>query len=172
MRSLRSCLLVFALALTLFPDLAAAARAAWNGERAAALAAQLQEQAQGMLDAVRAAEQKARAALLNPEREPDVGVRTVVIQDLSHLKQRAKTFQTAVEAGQGREETRSLYGRIESLTRLTSTAMRNLPDSGAYRDGFGALEQTVKALGRFYTEVIEVDTPLDPQEQLDPSLRR
>ena len=69
---------------------------------------------------------------------------------------------SAIEGGQGREETRSLFGRIESLVRLTGTDFRRMPDFAKYSAGLEALEKVVEQLGLFYAEELEVRTPPDP----------
>jgi hypothetical protein len=164
-----SFLLASGVVLLLAPGLAAAERTAWNAERVGALAAGLVEQTQGIADLLRAEVKEAEAAADDPDREVGVGVRTVVVQDVSVLGSRAKSYRQAIANGQGRDETRSLYGRIDSLVSLTAHDMRNLPDFEKYRASFEALEKTVAALGGFYAESLKVKTPPDPLEQLDKS---
>ncbi len=155
-------------ALVLVPCAAAAEpkRTPWSTDGVAALASQLVEQAQGLEKGVRAASDAAEAAAAaDPDREVGVGVRTVVLQDLAILESRAKSYRGAVKSGQEREQTRSLFGRIQSLTSLTAGDMRSMPDFASYRAGLEALEETVKELALFYAEEVEVTTPPDPLGQ-------
>ena len=111
----------------------------------------------------------AEAATADPDREVGVGARTVVIADLAILESRAKSYVGALESDLGREETRSLFGQVESLVSLTTADLRSLPDFASYRASLEALEETVAALGRFYAEALEVRTPPDPLERPDAS---
>ena len=146
-------------ALLLAPSIAAADRAAWNAERVVELTTRLLDQAQQLEETLRASVVAAEEATEDPDREVGVGGRTVVTQDVAVLMSRVKTYRTSVENGQGREETRALFGRIESLTRLTGTDFRRLPDFAKYRAGLESIEQTVAALGRFYAEELKVTEP-------------
>ena len=156
-------------ALVLVPCVAAASeakRTPWNADGVAALASRLVEQAQGLEKGVRAASDAAEAAAAaDPDREVGVGVRTVVLQDLAILESRAKSYRGAVKSGQEREQTRALFGRIQSLTSLTAGDMRSMPDFASYSAGLEALEATVKELALFYAEELEVTTPPDPLGQ-------
>ena len=159
-----SFLFAVGVALTLVPSVAAAGRAPWNADRVVGLATRLLDETQRLGDALRASVIAAEAATEDPDREPGVGGRTVVTQDVAVLQSRLKAYRASVESGQGREETRSLFGRIESLLSLTGTDFRRLPDFAKYRAGLEALEKTVEELSRFYAETLEVRTPPDPLE--------
>jgi hypothetical protein len=76
-----------------------------------------------------------------------------------------KSYLGSVEGGQGRDETRSLFGRIESLVELAGSDFRRLPDYARYRASLEALEKVVEQLGVFYAEELEVRTPPDPIER-------
>ena len=136
--------------------------AAWNPERVAELAGALISQAQELRTTLEAAEAQAKAAVEDPDREVGGGPRMLVLADLAILETRAQSFRRSVAGGQGREQTRSLFGRIESLVGLTATDVRGLPDFASYEGSLGRLEQTVGELGRFYAEDLEVTTPPDP----------
>ena len=151
-----------AVALALLPWVSAAARPAWNADRVTELASNLIEQTQGLEADLRASAAEAEAAEDDPDRAVGVGTLTLAIRDLAILGGRAKSYRKALEAGQGREETRSLFGRIHSLASLTATDLRRLPDNAKYGAGLEALEKTVAELGRFYAEALEVHTPPDP----------
>ena len=155
-------------ALMLVPSVAAAERAPWNADSVVELATRLLDETQRLEEALRASVVAAEAATEDPDREPGVGGRTVVTQDVAVLKSRVNAYRASVESGQGREETRSLFGRIESLVRLTGTDFRRLPDFAKYSAGLESLEKTVAELGRFYAEGLEVHTPPDPIERLRP----
>ncbi len=135
------------------------------------LASRLIEQTQGLAAELRATEQRVKAETAVPRQEAGVGVRTVVIQDLTHLEARAQTYREAIESNQGREDTRPLFGRIDSLMSMTSSDMRHLPDYASYRIKLEALQKTVAELGRFYAESIEVRTPTDPLLDLEKKVR-
>ena len=154
-----------AVALTLLPWVSAAARPAWNTDRVTELASSLVEQTQRLEADLRASADEAEAAADDPDRAVGVGTLTLVIRDLTILGSRAESYRKALEGGQGREKTRSLFGRIHSLASLTAGDLRRLPDFARYGAGLEALEKTVAALGRFYAEALEVHTPPDP---LDP----
>ena len=156
-------------ALALLPCIAAAERSPWNADQVAGLASRLVEQTQRLEADLRASVAAAEAATADPDREVGVGARTVVIADLAILESRAKSYVGALESGLAREETRSLFGRIESLMSLTTADLRSLPDFASYRASLEALEETVAALGRFYAEALEVRTPPDPLERPDAS---
>ncbi len=168
-----SSLVAAVIALALAPGSASAARAAWNAERVSALADQMIEQGEALEKALREAESRARAATEDPDREADVGGRYLIIQDLSHPRSRALSYRDAVHSGQGREETRTLFNRIDSLMSLAAGSMRNLPDYASYRERFTALQQTIAAIGRFYAEHIDVEsTPPDPLKELEKERER
>lgn len=160
-------LLAGLLALTLLPAIASASRTPWNGERVGELASRLLEQTRRLESELQAKTAEAEAAAPDRDREAGVGMRTVVIADLAILTSRAKAYRTSVGSGLGREDTRSLFGRIDSLVSLTARDMRSLPDFARYRSGLEALEKTVKTLGGFYAESIEVRTPPDPLEEMN-----
>ncbi len=160
----RDWLLAAGVALMLLPCIAAAKRSAWDADRVAALATQLIEQTQRLEDTLRASVAAAEAATADPDREAGVGGRAVVTQDISVLRSRVKSYLGSVEGGQGREETRPLFGRIESLVELAGSDFRRLPDYAKYRANLEALEQVVEQLGRFYAEELEVRTPPNPLE--------
>ena len=165
-RRVRTGWLVLAgVALMLVSSVAAAERAAWNGDRVVELATRLLDETQRLEEALRASVVAAEAATEDPDREPGVGGRTVVTQDVAVLQSRVKAYRASVEGGQGREETRSLFGRIESLVRLTGTDFRRMPDFAKYSAGLEALEKVVEQLGLFYAEELEVRTPPDPIER-------
>lgn len=156
-------------ALALLPCIAAAERSPWNADQVAGLASRLVEQTQRLEADLRVSVAEAEAATADPDREVGVGARTVVIADLAILESRAKSYVGALESDLGREETRSLFGRIESLMSLTTADLRSLPDFASYRASLEALEGTMAALGRFYAEALEVRTPPDPLERPDAS---
>ncbi len=156
-------------ALALLPCIAAAERSPWNADQVAGLASRLVEQTQRLEADLRASVAAAEAATADPDREVGVGARTVVIADLAILESRAKSYVGALESDLGREETRSLFGQVESLVSLTTADLRSLPDFASYRASLEALEETVAALGRFYAEALEVRTPPDPLERPDAS---
>ncbi len=160
-----SFLLAAGIALVLAPTLAAADRAPWDAARVGELAQRLAEQTQRLADGLQASSEQAEAGTADPDREVGVGVRTVVIQDLAVLGRQVKSYVGAVESGLGREETRSHFGRIESLVSLTGDDIRSLPDFASYRAGLEALEETMEELGRFNAEkdiVIQ-----DPRERAE-----
>ncbi len=161
----RNWLLTVGLGLTLLPSAATAERAPWNAERVVELADRLLGETERLEETLRASVAAAEAATEDPDREPGVGGRTVVTQDLAVLRSRVKAYRASVESGQGREETRSLFGRIESLVRLTGSDFRRLPDFSKYGADLESLEKTVEGLGRFYAEHLEVRTPPDPLER-------
>ena len=154
------------------PGLASAQRSAWTNARVAALADQMIEQGEELEKALREAEARVKAATDNPKLEEDVGARYLIIQDLSHLRTRALTYRDAVHSGQGREETRMLFNRIESLMSLAAGSLRNLPDYSTYRDRFTALQKTLAAIGRFYAEHIEMTPPPDPLKEMEKERER
>ncbi len=162
-------LLAVGTALALVPCVAAAQldakRSPWNAGEVTALASRLVEQAKGLEGLLRAASKAAEAATEDPDREVGVGLRAVVLADLGILQSRANAYIGAVGAGLEREDTRSLFGRIESLVRLTARDVRSLPDYASYRAGLEALQETVGALRLFYVEELEVETPPDPQRR-------
>lgn len=164
-------LLAAGAALALLPFVAAAERSPWNTDQVADLASRLVEQTQRLEADLRVSVAKAEAATADPDREVGVGARTVVIADLAILESRAKSYVGALESGLAREETRSLFGRIESLMSLTTADLRSLPDFASYRANLEALEGTVAALGRFYAEALKVRTPPDPLKRPDASER-
>ncbi|MDJ0848172.1 MAG: hypothetical protein QNK04_07340 [Myxococcota bacterium] len=165
-----SCFVAVAATLLLVPCIAAAQptakRSPWDADEVTALGSRLVEQAKRLEGGLRAASKAAEAAAAqDPDREPGVGLRAVVIADLGILQSRANAYIGAVEGGLGREETRSLFGRIESLMRLTASDVRRLPDYASYRSDLEALQETVGAMGLFYAEELEVETPPDPQRR-------
>ena len=147
----RDWLLAAGVALTLLPCVAAAT--------------QLIEQTQRLEDTLRTSVAAAEAATADPDREAGVGGRGVVTRDISVLRSRLKSYLESVEGGQGREETRPLFGRIESLVELAGSDFRRLPDYARYRASLEALEKVVEQLGLFYAEELEVRTPPDPIER-------
>lgn len=157
-------LLTGAIALTLVPSIAAAERAPWNADRVSELTTRLIDETQRLKETLRASVEAAEAATADPDREPGVGGRTVVTQDVSVLESRLTAYRASVDAGQARKETRSLFGRIESLVRLTGSDFRRLPDFAKYKGDLESLEKTVAELGRFYAEDLKVTTPPDPIE--------
>ncbi len=167
----RWCGVCAVLGLVLTPGLATAKRSAWNGEQVSALADQMIEQGEALEKALREAEARAKAATEDPDREVGVGGRYLVIQDLSHLRTRALAYRDAVHSGQGREETRMLFNRIESLMDLADGSMRGLSDYASYRDRFAALQKTIADIGRFYAEHIEMTPPPDPLKKLESERR-
>ena len=154
-----------AAALACTPAAVGAARAPWNTQRVTAVASQMLDQIGVLEEGLRAATAAAEAATEDPDREPGVGGRTVVTQDVSVLKDRVKTYLASVENGQGREETRPLFGRIRSLVDLTGSDFRRLPDFASYRVTLEQLEASVKKLARFYAEDLKVTTPPDPRDR-------
>ena len=162
-------LLALGTALALAPCVAAAQldaiRSPWNAKEVTALASRLLEQAKRLEDRMQAASKAAEAATEDPDREEGVGLRTVVLADLGILEMRIQAYMAAVEGGLEREETRSLFGRIDSLARLTANDVRSLPDYASYRAELEALQETVGALRLFYVEELEVETPPDPQRR-------
>ncbi len=157
-----------AVALALTPRVVGAVnedREPWNGERVGGLASQLLSQAKLLETDLRATVAEAEAATPDPDREVGTGPRTVVLQDLAILETRGEAYRLALSNGQGREETRSLYGRIESLVRLAGSDMRQLPDYAKYRTRLEEMEGTVKQLGLFYAEHIEQQPPPDPLDR-------
>ncbi len=161
--------LAFALSLC-FPLAASTAdpvRTPWNGERVGALASQLVDQVGAFEQVMRDQSAAAEAATEDPDREKGVGLRTVVIQDLGVLERRVGTYRTAIESGQGREQTRSLFGDVDSQMSLTAADVRRLPDFANHSDALAAMEKSVAALRGFYAEKIEVNTPPDPLKKLE-----
>ena len=156
-------------ALVLAPCLAAAQldvkRSPWNAGEVTALGSRLIEQVKGLEGAMQASSKAAEAATEDPDREAGVGLRTVVLADLGILGSRARAYVGAVEGGLGREQTRPLFGRIDSLVRLTASDMQNLPDYASYGNELSALQETVGKLRLFYAEELEVQTPPDPQRR-------
>ncbi len=111
---------------------------------------------------LRASVKEAEAATYDPDLEEGVGGRTLLAADVAILEGRAKSYLQSVENGLGREDTRSLFGRIEALVGLTANDARRLPDYGKYRSQIESLQRTVKALGRYYAEELRVTPPPDP----------
>ncbi len=153
--------------LLLAPCGAAAKRTPWNADEVSALGSRLAEQTQRLEEAVRATSKAAEAATEDPDREVGAGVRTMVIADLEILGSRTQAYVGAVESGLGREETRSLFGRIDSLVRLAAGDVRRLPDLAKYRADLEALEETVATLAGFYAEELDVTTPPDPLVEMN-----
>ncbi len=160
-----SCFLASLIFLSLLPSLAAAKRTPWDKGQVSELASRLVDQSHELGEALQRTSEQAEAATADPDREVGIGNRTVVIHDLAILESRAKKYVEAVEAGLGREETRSLFGRIEALMNLTQGDVRSLPDYTSYRADLDALEKTVTTLAGFYAEELEVRTPPDPLKQ-------